>query len=149
AGRDVRCTPAGRWAAGSSSKPRPHFRLVSNSCTPISAEPTTSTGRRSSRVRRRAMALDCEATASWLGSTICSAADAAAPNLNCLESGERRQAPADRLAPFSRLARSFSLAYIAGIASAQKTFGLLGRKCKSLKLLAGGVSLSERRDYNP
>jgi len=43
------------------------------------------------------MALDCEATASWLGSTICSAGDAAAPNLNCLESGERRQAPADHL----------------------------------------------------
>jgi hypothetical protein len=30
------------------------------------------------------MALDCEATASWLGSTICSVDDAAAPNLKSL-----------------------------------------------------------------
>jgi hypothetical protein len=58
--------------------------------------------------RRRAMGLDCEATASWLGSTTSSAGDAAAPNLNAADDRARRDQTSGRQALFRTLGCGFS-----------------------------------------
>jgi len=70
--KDRRCIAGcDAWRRRSSSKSRPNFRSAWKFMhIPIRrAEAPISTDRRSFRERRRAMGLDCEATASWLGST--------------------------------------------------------------------------------
>jgi hypothetical protein len=82
------------------------------------------------------MALDCGATASWLGSTTCSADEGAAPKLN-VSNCARRQAIEDQSTPLPRLARSFCLDYIAGARPRsrvrKKPAGFSGGAVKSLQ----------------